>query len=145
MLGKVFLGILAIFLLLGAFASPINSGIKGWRTDNTTNNFVVTTAAGVTTANVTLTANLYQNSISDVAWISSNITEVPVATSYTAASNKLLVSALTAGTVRSLTVNYYGDVDSELMSAIGPFLSFLIIGGLIAAVVISIFWKRRRT
>lgn len=130
---------IAIFLLLGAFASPIADGIKGWRTEDTTENFSpVTTASVGTTANVTLTNDLFQDDHTEVIAITSNITgESPVATGYTAATNKLLVSALQANKTRTLTVNYYADSDSTVMAAIGPFLGFLIIGGL----AFGIIWK----
>ncbi len=137
-MGKVIFIILAIFLLLGAFASPINDGIKGWRTNNTTQNFSVTTAAGVTTANVTLTRDLYQDDVSEVIAISSNVTgESPVATSYTSATKVLLVSALDAATTHTLGVNFYAETDSTVLRAVGPFLGILIIGGLIMLIFMS--------
>jgi len=141
--GKVFIAILAVFLLLGAFASPIREGIEGWRTDDTTEAFSpVTTAAGVTSANVTLAADLFQDSTSKVVSVSSNTTETPVATSYDAATNYLLISALDADTTRTLTINYYADVDDTVMAAIGPFLTFLIFGGLLVAIGFGV--KSRR-
>lgn len=141
-MGKVFIAILAVFLLLGAFASSINGGIKTWRTDDTTQNFAVTTAAGVTSANVTLARDLFQDDVSEVIAVTSNDTgETPAATSYTAATNYLLVSALTAGATRTLAVNYYAETDSTVMQAVGPFLGFLIFGGLLAAIAFGTFHK----
>lgn len=143
MIGKVFLAILAIFLLFGAFASPISDGIKGWRTEDLTQNFIVTTGGGITTANVTLTRDLFQGSASQVIDVSSNITEIPVATSYDESTNNLLVSALNAADTRTLSVEYYADSDNAVMQAIGPFLGVLIIGGLALATVWGI-WKNKR-
>jgi len=74
-MGKVVVAILAVFLLLGGFAGAINDGIKGWRTVDATQAFVVTTGAGVTTANVTLTYELYQANVAEVQSVSSNETE----------------------------------------------------------------------
>jgi len=131
-MGKVFVAILAVFLLLGAFATPINDGIKGWRTVDTTENYAVTTAAGVTTANVTLTSELYRDNITEVISVSSNESgETPVATSYAEATDYVLISALDASQTRTLTVNYYADSDSPVMIAAGPFLGILIFGGLL--------------
>jgi anti-sigma-K factor RskA len=141
-MSKILMAILALFLLFGAFAVPITDGIKGWRTDDTTQAFVVVTAAGATTANVTLTSDLYQDKASEVISISSNETEAPVATSYDSATNHLLVSALNAATTRTLTVEYYADTDSTVMNAIGPFLAVLIIGGLALATVYGV-WKAK--
>jgi len=143
-MGRVFFAILAVFLLLGAFASPINDGIKGWRTVDTTQNFAVTTAAGVTAANVTLISDLYRDLVVEVISVSSNITETPVATSYTEASNYLLISSLTANELRTLTVNYYADSDSDVMKAAGPFLGILIFGGLLFAIFLAGKGKKRR-
>jgi hypothetical protein len=141
-MGKYVIGVLAIFLLLGAFASPISDGIKGWRTENTTQNFIVTTGAGVTTANVTLSTELYQSKATEVISVTSNITEAPVATSYDEDYNYLLLSALTAAQSRTITVNYYGEVDNAVMTAIGPFLGVLIIGGLVFLIIWGMHKKK---
>jgi len=141
-MGKVFLIILAVFLLLGAFASPILDGIKGWRTSDVTENSVVATGAGVTTANVTLASDLFQDDVAQVIAVSSNGTESPVATSYTAATNVLLISALNASETRTLSVEYYAESDSSIMQAIGPFLGFIILGGCIAVIFLGARGRR---
>jgi len=143
MAGKVFIAILAVFLLLGAFTSPILAGIKTWRTVDTTENFIVSTGAAVTTANVTLGSDLFQDDESNVIEVSSSITESPVATSYTAATNVLLISALTANESRTLTINYYAESDNEVMQAAGPFLPVLVIGGLLAIIFIGTFVMKK--
>jgi len=143
-MSKVFFAILAVFLLLGAFQASINDGIKGWRTEDTTEAYSpVTTGVGVTTANVTLTSELYQDKASEVIAVSSNVTgETPVATSYVTTGNKLLISALDADTTRTLTVNYYADSDSTVMAAVGPFLGLLIFGGLLFGIFLASRNKR---
>ena len=140
----VLLGILAMFLLLGPFQPAISDGIKGWRTDDTTEISIVTTAAGVTTANVTLGHDLYQATVSEVISVTSNITESPVATSYTEATKVLLISALNANDSRTLTIEYYAETDDTVMRALGPFLSVLIFGGCAFAILISI-WQSTKT
>ncbi len=144
MIWKVFFAILAVFLLLGAFAEQINAGIKGWRTVDTTENEVVVTGAGVTTANVTLDDDLYQDAVSQVISISSNATESPVATSYVSATNVMLISALDAATTRTLTINYYAETDNTVLQVVGPFLSLFIIGGLLFGIAAGIFKKGKR-
>jgi hypothetical protein len=137
MLGKIVIGVFAIFLLLGAFASPISDGIKGWRTNNTTQSFTVTTGGGVTTANVTLAYDLYQASLPEIiALTSNNVSDTPVASSYTESTKVLDITGLAASTTRNLTVNYYAETDDTVMRALGPFLAVLIIGGCCAL----IFW-----
>jgi hypothetical protein len=144
MLGRVVIGILAIFLLLGAFATPINDGIKTWRTNDTSEDFEVTTGAGVTSANLTLSYNLYQEALAEVQSISSNDTDdSPVASAYTDATKVLLVGGLDGDTVRTLTVDYYAETDSTVMRVLGPFLAFLIFGFLLFSIVWGIAKNKR--
>ena len=149
MVGRVFVGVLALFLLLGAFASPITSGIKTWRTNDTTENFDVATAAGVEGANITLSYDLYQAAIAEVQSITSdNVSDTPVADSYVEATKKLLVTGLADATISSrvLTVNYYAETDDTVMQILGPFLAVLIFGGLVSAILYGMWHKggRRR-
>ena len=136
MIGRVFVGILAIFLLLGAFATPINDGIKTWRTNDTSEDFEVSTAVGVTAANVTFSYNLYLEALAEVQSISSNDTgDIPVAAVYTDATKLLNITGLNDDAVHSLTVAYYAETDSLVMRVLGPFLSFLIFGFLLMGIV----------
>jgi len=145
MVGKVFIAILSIFLLFGAFSEPITDGIKTWRTNDTSEPFNVTVGASVTTANVTLSYDLYQDSVAEVQSITSTDgTDVPVADSYVTASNKLLVTGLNDDATRTLTVNYYAETDSVVMRVLGPFLSVLIIGGLAFMAIYGAFGHRKR-
>ena len=140
----VLVGILAMFLLIGPFQPSISAGIKGWRTSDTTENFNTITGAGVTSANITLGHDLYQAAAAEVIYVTSNITESPVATSYTEATKILLVSALNASDLRTLTIEYYAETDDTVMRALGPFLSVLIFGGCAGAILISI-WQTTKT
>lgn len=140
MMGRVFFAIFAIFLLLGVFRENIQDGIKGWRTNDTTEAHSVVTGAGVTTANVTLTDELFQDSTAEVIAITSNITgENPVATSYVSATQVMLVSALNPSATHTLTVNYYAETESTVVRIIGPFLSFLIFGFLLFCIIGAVF------
>lgn len=142
-MGQIVVGILALFLLIGAFRTPIIDGIKGWRTSDTNETFAVTTVAGQTSANVTLAYDLYQAATAEVIGISSNTTGTPVASAYTEASKKLLIAGLPASTSQALTVNYYAETDDEVMRIIGPFLGFLIFFGT-AGLIIWSMWKNRK-
>ena len=67
----------------------------------------VTTAAAVTSANITLTQDLFGGRTSEVVSVtSSNTTDVPLVTTYTAASDRLLVTGLGADASRTLTIIY---------------------------------------
>ena len=146
MVGKVFVGILSIFLLLGAFSTPILDGIKNWRTDGlTTQTTVVVTAPGVTTANVTLARDLYQALVTNVDSITSTDgTDAPAASSYTEATLVLLVSGLNDDASRTLTINYYGETDNDVMRVIGPFLGVGVIGILAVGMIWAVFEGKKR-
>ena len=144
MIGRVFIGIIAIFLLLGAFATPINAGIKTWRSNDTSEDFEVSTAAGVTGANVTLSYNLYQEALAEVQSITSNDTDdVPIAATYTDATKVLEITGLDDAEAHALTVNYYAETDSTVMRVLGPFLAFLIFGFLLLGIVWGIVKGKR--
>ena len=72
------------------------------------------------------------------------IGENPVATTYTSATNVLLVSALDASKTHTISVNYYAETESDVMRVIGPFLGILIFGGLLFALAFGAFSKGHR-
>ena len=129
-----------VILLLGG----VFTGIQEVRSTSHTEAFgSVTTAAGVTTANVTLVEDLFGDRTAEVTSVTSNVTtDVPLVSTYTAATNKLLISGLTASQTRTLTVVYkigrltdYFGVDT----AIRTWPMFLVLGviGIIAGAVYS--------
>lgn len=94
------------------FLLPLSTLVYNYRTDPRTDDFTVTTAAGVTTANVTLLKFIYDDDTGTVSF-SSTIDEVPALTSYNATSKTMLVSALTDNTSRTLSVTYDVNVIEE--------------------------------
>ncbi len=149
MIGKVLVGIITLYLLLGVFSTPISDGIKGWRTlDTTEYKTNVTTGVGVYSANLTpLSSDLFLASTSQLippGIVTSNITESPVATSYIEATKVLLISDLADNTTRTLTVHYYAETDDTVMRALGPFLGILIFGGTAFAIVYGVWQGRHR-
>jgi len=144
MAGKIFIAILAIFLLLGAMRTPIIDGIKGWRVEEQTQGAVVTTGVGVTTGNVTLTAELFQDDTAEVTAISSNVSgDSPVASSYETATRVLTIAGLTSSAVHSLSIEYYAESENAVMQVAGPFLGIMIFGGFIVAILYGVFKKGR--
>ncbi len=140
----IFVAILGIFLLLGPFRQPIADGIKGWRTETQVQTVAVVTAGGVTSANVTLSADLFQDDVAEVSSISSNDTgDAPAASTYTAATKVLLVSGLVAASNHTLTLTYYADTDDTVMAVVGPFLGILIFGGLTIGFLVRTWHNRR--
>lgn len=128
-MGKVIFVILALFLFFGAFREPIIDGITGWRTNDTTDTPIVTTGANQTSANVTLSYDLYQAALAEVYSItSSNNTDTPAASNYTASTRLLTVGGLIPSITRTLTINYLAETDDTVMRVMGPFLVILIFG-----------------
>lgn len=143
MLGRIALGLFTLFLMF-AFGSSINSGIVNLRTDEVTNVASVVTGGGVTTGDVTLSRDLFGAELSHItSVVSADPTDVPIAFSYVEATKVLTISGLQASTTRDITVVYKAEKSDVFWGAVGPFLGFLVFGGIIAAIIYSI-WKPSR-
>ena len=142
-MGRILWAILAMILFF-AFAGVISTGIHNLRTEEETQNFTsVVTGGGETSANVTLTTDPFLDKASEVS-ITSSLgagVETPVAVSYATATNDLLVGDLAASQTRTLYVVYYMERDDQYLSIIGPFLPFLVFGGILFAIGFGM-WKR---
>lgn len=106
---RALIGILAIIgvALLFVLGGTIMTGIQDWRTNDQTDIFKVETGAGITSTNVTLTKALWENDHQYVDSITSDIDgDQPSASSYTAATRKLVITNLAANASRNLTVVY---------------------------------------
>lgn len=106
---RIVIGAVGIILLLTLFPTILTGFVSLWdvAASQTDSQDDVTTAVGVTTGNVTLTQTLLNGDVSNVASISSNITETPVADNYS--SPYLYLTGLTANETRTLTTTYdYG-------------------------------------
>ena len=140
MIGRILIGILALFLFIGPFSTPITDGIHNWRASDTTEADVLTTGAAATTANFTLSHDLYQASVAEIISItSSNATETPVASSYDEDNYYILLSSLDPANNRTITVNYYAETDDTVMRVLGPFLAILIFGSIVGAILWGIW------
>ncbi|MDD5095169.1 MAG: hypothetical protein PHV74_12460 [Dehalococcoidia bacterium] len=111
--------------------------------DDTTDSFAgVTTDVAVTTANVVLTGDLWNDDNGHITSITSSLeTDVPVAGTYVAATHTLSVSGLTASETRTLTVLYEADALGDYtglgsMVGIAPMIIFI---GLLFAGGLSVF------
>lgn len=70
----------------------------------------VVTGVGETTADVILTKDVWEGLVANVTSVTSDeVTDVPVAGTYTAATNTLHVTGLVASDSRTLTVAYISD------------------------------------
>ena len=142
MAGRVFIGIITLVLFFGFFP-VISTGIHDFRTDEAVQNRVVVTGVGETSADVVLVEPLFGDKTDEVESVTSTLeTDTPVATTYVAGTQTLTIVGLTADETRTLTVQHYTAIDDQYMSIVGPFLTFLICGGVIGAVLWSV-WRHR--
>lgn len=122
-------------------------------TDELTDTGNITTGAGVTTGNMTLTEDLYLDRMASVLTLTSTYgSDDPVASSYDSATNGFVVSGLAASQSRIITAHYEYDSSSEFPNArqlvqSGPVIVILALLALIVAIpsgLILIGWRRMR-
>jgi hypothetical protein len=141
MIKRLAVGIFVLILMF-AFSGTIQNGIHGLRTDEVVQNEEVITTSE-TEWDIILDSPLFNGAVSEVdSIISTDGDDIPLADSYDEDTDTLTVSGLDTSTTRTLTITYYTEVADQFMPVVGPFLSFLIFGGIIAAVIVSI-WKGR--
>lgn len=131
------IGIIIILLLFGTFMG----GIKDAQTDERTDTFAaVVTGGGVTTADVELVTDIYDNNILEVTEITSDLgTDSPLPDTYVSATNTLTVRGLTAAQTRTLTVTYrYDSLAGTDAEPTGKFLGFLPIMVIIVCICIAV-------
>lgn len=101
--------VLSAIVLIFFLAASLTA-INDFRTEDRTEYHDTTTAAGTTSANVTLAQDLYDDATRHVTSITSNETaDAPIAFTYTAATNVLLVTGLDDSNTSRLTVVYEID------------------------------------
>ncbi len=138
------LGACFILLLLPSVLPAMNQFRS---TDFTEQHGTVTTAAGVTSANVTLSQDLFEDRTSEVSEITSTfVNDFPIASTYTTASNKLLVIGLAASENRTLTIKYkIGRLDDYVGADVGattwPLMLLLGVLGVIGASIYVAYKK----
>jgi len=103
------LGIVIAFagvLLLAINLPTVLNAIQDFRTDLQSQSYQVSTGVGVTSANVVLSSQLWDDNVAHVTSVSSNISEPATASSYDSSTKTLTITGLTANTTRTLTVQY---------------------------------------
>ena len=144
---KVVMGIIGVIVIV-LFLSPLRAGLLGARTNEYEQvTPAVTTAAGVTSANVTLLKPLWEDDIASVtALTSSDGDDTPAV--YSFASDVLLVTGLQAETSRTLTLTYrYGALTGTNAPA-DTFLNllFIFIGIALLVFILAMLyssWQKR--
>ncbi len=92
------------------FLLPVTNAIYAFRTDQKEDNVVISTAAGVTTANITLRKAIYDSDTSTLTMYSDNSTDIPLFSAYDNPTKTLLISGLSENLTRTMTLYY--DYDS---------------------------------
>jgi hypothetical protein len=133
------LAVIGVIIILVLFGSMM-AGIKSAQTDERDDAFnAVTTGPGVTTADVVLVTDIYDNDILNVSSIvSDNIADAPLANAYTPASNTLEIRGLADTDTRNLIVTYAYGTLTGAASSTSSFLNMIPIFIAISAVVIIV-------
>lgn len=144
---RVFNAFMILVASVFLWLMPISDAIYDFRTDQETDNFTVTTAVGVTAANVTLLDTLYDNDTSTISYISS-IAETPTFYSYNSTTRTVWTTGLTANTSRTLTVYYdrsalAGNTTLETVLDWTPYIYYLILAAFPVCGLAAIFIVRR--
>lgn len=144
------MGLSIVFIAIGLIIQPVLlDGVSGAYVQRSLNSEsdTVSTAVGVTSANVTLTYDIWNNSTAEVISITSNVSgDTPVASTYTAATNRLLVTGLSANASHGLTTTYNnaGLIDGNSgftgLSALLLIAPMLVQIGFLAAAVFTGFF-----
>lgn len=140
-------GIIALFggTFLIILMSAMLTGLVAFRSTSQSADYDVTTAAGATSANVTLILPVLDADIGNITSVTSNITtDAPLANTYTDAIKRVLISGLDDDAARRLTVVYR---TSSLNSYLGADIAakwwplFLVLGiiAVITAAIINGF------
>ena len=143
MLGRVAVGVFVLILMF-AFGPTIMKGITNLRTDTVTVVSSITTTEG-TTGDITLSRELFDDNLTNIQSVTSSpaYSGVPIASNYDSNTGDLTISGLEAGQTRNVTVVYLAQKNDMFWGAVGPFLAFLVFGGILAAIAYSV-WKPSR-
>jgi len=141
--------LLMVFPLYPAIIDSFSETI----TEPTTDLGNITTGAGESTGNITLSEDLYLDRLSVISVLTSDHgPDSPVATSYDSTTNELFIGGLAASQTRDITCTYiYDDIqdfeNSREVLQMGPVALvvshiFLVIA--IPALLITVSWRRMR-
>lgn len=97
--------LVAVLIVAGGLGAFMDS-IYDFRTDELSQDFSVSTAVGVTSANVQLSTNLWDGNIAYASVSSNETAEAPVANSYNSTTRQLAINGLTANMTRTISVTY---------------------------------------
>ena len=125
-------------VMLAFFAPFVISSNNDFRTLEYTAPYIAPTAPGVTTADVVLTEELFNEATANIVISSNNPDDAPLPFEFVGVTNTLTVSGLAADDTRTLTIVYkisaLGDYfGSEIVTRIWPTFYILCLIALAAA------------
>ena len=103
---RIFTSFLIVLLDIFLWFLPYQSAIYDFRTDIQTDYFETATAVGVTSANVTLSKELYDDDTQTFVLNSDLATDDPTLSTYNGTTRVALIAGLTGNTTRELEVQY---------------------------------------
>ena len=107
---RIFYSFLIMMVSVFLWLLPITESTYAFRTDLREDSFTVETLAGITTANVTLFDEVYDDDTSTISIISSDADDSPLYSSYNSTTRLLTFSGLAESTNRTIDVSY--DIDA---------------------------------
>ena len=120
---RIFYSFIILVLSVILILMPVTDGVYDFKTDVREDRLPATTAAAITSANVTLQKSVYDDDATTISVFSSLSSDVPVLSSYHAPTHSANVTGLAASSTRTLTVSY--DVDAINMAGLSTFLDLL--------------------
>lgn len=141
----------AVILVLGAamliiFAPAILDSVGDFRTNEQTAAYDVTTGAGATTANITVTEPVYNGATANIAVSSNDTDDAPIPSIYTSASKKITITGLAESTTRRLTFVYkISGLDDYIGAEVGAAaLPLMLIIGIMGIIGGAIYTSTQR-
>lgn len=144
---QIFYSFLIMMVSVFLWILPISESTYAFRTDLREDSFTVSTGAGVTSANVTLFDEVYDDDTSTISIVSDDVDDTPLYSSYNSTTRQLTFSGLAASTDRTVTVTYDADalqgasVFHTLMDQ-APWLYILMVIVLPIGGLVAVWWRR---
>jgi hypothetical protein len=140
-MNKIIIGVVGLILVLILAGTVLPDVIDTTASDDYSEPFAVTTGAGITTTNETLSYDNYYTDLTGLTAESDNEADTPIVMSYDEDTNEIRVSGLVESDSRTLTIGYYREAGTEFYGFGGfmRLLPFLVIVGGIVACIIGIY------
>lgn len=138
---KVVLSIVGLVVGLMLVANVLPDVVTDVASDDYSEPFSVTTGAGETSTNQTLSYAHYYEDLTNLDASSDNGSDTPVVMAYKEDTYQVTVAGLAASDSRILTINYVREANQQFtgMSSFVRILPFIAVAGLLIACIWGIF------